>query len=163
MKVFGIFCRKNSIDRKGDDYIMLNTLAFLKEYKTQTGLSVDDYLRQKHKGDGQWLRSGDELVFNILINGLTVQYKWKIVNGYVEAVSGRAVQLTPDLHPGSKKIAERKMNLPTRHLKIYEFISATFGELGNMDEAFSKAQKEFSLGDGEAEEIYLSMDSKIYK
>ncbi|MGV3267068.1 hypothetical protein [Cytobacillus pseudoceanisediminis] len=142
---------------------MLDTLAFLKEYKTKSGLSVDDFLKNKYKGEGEWIRKEDELIFNIVISGLNVQYKWKVVNGNVEAVSGKAVELTPDLHPGSKKIAERKMRLPSRDLKIYEYIMHEYGEQGSMDGAFAKAEKEFGLSDGEAEEIYLSIDSLIYK
>lgn len=141
---------------------MVDTLTFLKGHKTVTGQSVEKFLSNKYI-DGEWIRRGNELIYNIVISGMNVQYKWKIANGYVEAVSGKAVELTPDLHPGSKKIADRKIRLPSRDLKIYEFISTTFGELDDMRDAFSKAQDEFGLDDGEAEKIYLSIDSMIYK
>jgi len=82
----------------------MEILNKLKEHQSSRNVSVDKYLMKKYP-NGQWFISEkNELIYNIVISGMNVQYKWKVTGEEIEAVSGRAVELTPDLHNETRHI-----------------------------------------------------------
>ncbi|MFD6442314.1 hypothetical protein ACFWDG_21575 [Peribacillus sp. NPDC060186] len=78
------------------------SLETLKKHKTSSGVSVNQFLQQKHP-NGEWVVNKDEIAYYVKVAHLTMKYRWKIVGEVIEAISGRAVQLTPDLHPNKVK------------------------------------------------------------
>ncbi|MGE8207821.1 hypothetical protein ACQKP0_25475 [Heyndrickxia sp. NPDC080065] len=88
---------------KGDVYM----LEKLKNHMTSKGVTVNQYLKRKHP-NGEWLIDSDELSYNVIIAHLLVKYRWKIINGELEAVNGRAIDLTPDLHSITRNINSKR-------------------------------------------------------
>lgn len=136
-------------------------LEILKAHKTSKGVSVNQYLQQKHP-KGKWIVDPDELSYNVEVAHLIVKYRWRIINGELEAVSGRAVELTPDLHSITREIDAKRRSVHPEHLQIYDYVRNKFGEIESMEESIKDASERFGLTEKEVEAIYLKVDNIIY-
>lgn len=146
--------RTKGVDKMDSSQLSIFTLETLKNHKTSTGVSVNQFLKQKHP-NGDWVVNKDEIGYYVKVAHLTMKYRWKIVGEVIEAINGRAVQLTPDLHPNKVNIDAKRDKV---QLMIYDFVRNTFGEIESMEESIKKASVKFNLTEKEVEAIYLSRE-----
>jgi hypothetical protein len=132
----------------------------IKNHVTSDGHTVGEYLQEKYP-EGKWSNSDKEVSYDAIVLGKPVRYRWDVVNGEIDAISGKAAKLTPKLHKISRELEEKRSEIPAEQLEIFDYVRERFGEHGDEEGSIKDAAEKFSKTEKEIEEIYFDVDEKL--
>ncbi|WP_156290773.1 hypothetical protein [Oceanobacillus salinisoli] len=154
----------------------MDPVKIVQSHVLNNGLTLEEYFENNFvQFPRKWRKVGENTVEFIVdyprLSNYSY-YRWKVKEGVIHALNGKAIQVTPEFNRHKEELIKRKNEIPEEEMEIYNYIQDSFKKLEQEDGEYSpekhdslvlnKASKKYGLPLEDVDKLLVKVERKIY-